>query len=176
MTPDWLEETWEGWTARIAAELGALADDDWMTFAVHVPSKASGTDAAEAAKAAAPGRRRRRAASTAPRGSAVREVLLQVRRLEGMLALECVGDTEFEGLTELSGAQQQSLSQLGWELGSGRAEEPPTFSRIFDDPEGVAAEEAARLLGSSLAEVLGASDPGEVDVRRGPQKAPGRGR
>ena len=41
-----LDETWEAWTARIAADLAALTDDDWLTFAVHVPSRASSTYAA----------------------------------------------------------------------------------------------------------------------------------
>ena len=42
-----LEETWESWTSRVAADLAVLIDDDWLTFTVHVPSQASSTYAAE---------------------------------------------------------------------------------------------------------------------------------
>ncbi len=41
-----LDETWEGWTTRIAADLAALEEDDWLTFTVHVPSHASSAYAA----------------------------------------------------------------------------------------------------------------------------------
>ncbi len=47
-----LDETWEAWTARIAADLAALEEDDWLTFTVHVPSHASSAYAADAGSAA----------------------------------------------------------------------------------------------------------------------------
>ena len=35
--------------------------------------------------------------------------------VEGVLALECISDTEFEGLSDLSTEQEQALVGLGWE-------------------------------------------------------------
>ena len=90
----------------------------------------------------------------------VPDVFVQVRRLEGVLALECIGDTEFEGVTDLSRDQQAALAALGWE----RQGRQPEFSRTFTD--GAA---AARLVHASLTEVLGASTPADVDLRRAPR-------
>lgn len=152
-----LDETWEAWTARIAADLAALTDDDWLTFAVHVPSRASSTYAAERAP-----RGWRRGRSRPAHPARVPDVFFQVRRLEGLLALECIGDTEFEGLTDLTTAQQSALSDLGWE----RDSREPEFSRTFAEHEHVA---AAALLRASLEGVLGAGSPTDVDVRRAPR-------
>jgi hypothetical protein len=156
---DALEETWEAWTARIAADLAALTEDDWMTFTVHVPSQASiayaGTRAPRGWRRSGgrPGGR-----SGGPAG--VPDVFVQVRRLEGVLALECIGDTEFEGLTDLSRDQQSALADLGWE----RQGREPEFSRTFTDGEA-----AAGLVHASLTEVLGAATPADVDIRRAPR-------
>lgn len=156
MTAGPLDETWAAWTARIAADIAALIEDDWLTFAVRVPSQASSTYAAERA----PRWRRGRARPAPP--TRVPDVFCQVRRLEGVLALECIGDTEFEGLTDLTAAQQSALAHLGWE----RDGAEPEFSRTFAADESGA---AAGLLRASLEGVLGAASPGDVDVRRAPR-------
>ena len=156
---DALEETWEAWRARIAADLAALTEDDWMTFTVHVPSQASiayaGTRAPRGWRRSGgrPGGR-----SGGPAG--VPDVFVQVRRLEGVLALECIGDTEFEGLTDLSRDQQSALAELGWE----RQGREPEFSRTLTDGEA-----AAGLVHASLTEVLGAATVADVDIRRAPR-------
>jgi len=150
-----LEETWESWTSRVAADLAALADDDWLTFTVHVASRASSTYAAERA----PRSWRRGGARPAPQGR-VPDVFVQARRLEGVLALECIGDTEFEGLTDLTREAQEALVGLGWR----REGDEPEFSRAFES-----AAEAAELLRASLAQVLGAATPADVDIRRAPR-------
>ena len=90
----------------------------------------------------------------------VPDVFVQARRLEGVLALECIGDTEFEGLTDLSRDQQPALAALGWERQGGE----PEFSRTFTDGEA-----AAGLVHASLTEVLGAATPADVDIRRPPR-------
>jgi len=157
-----LEETWESWTSRVAADLAALTDDDWLTFTVLVPSRASSTYAAERS----PRSWRRGGARPAPQAQ-VPDVFVQARRLEGVLVLECIGDTEFEGLTDLVREDQEALVALGWV----RDDDGPEFSRYFgDDLDG--ATNAAALLRASLAQVLGAATPSDVDVRRAPQ--PGR--
>ena len=88
------------------------------------------------------------------------DVFVQARRLEGVLALECIGDTEFEGLTDLTREAQEALEGLGWT----RDGDEPEFSRAFDR-----AAEAAELLRASLAQVLGAVTPADVDIRRAPR-------
>ncbi len=150
-----LDETWESWTSRVAADLTALTDDDWLTFTVHVASRASSTYAAERA----PRSWRRGGARPAPRAR-VPDVFVQAQRLEGVLALECIGDTEFEGLTDLTREAQEALEGLGWT----RDGDEPEFSRAFDR-----AAEAAELLRASLAQVLGAATPADVDLRRAPR-------
>ena len=156
--PDPLDETWDAWTSRVATDLAALDDDDWVTFTVHVQSQASSTYAAERAREGPRGRRRS-GARPAPQAR-VPDVFVQARRLEGLLALECIGDTEFEGLTDLTHDQQAALTALGW----GREGDEPEFSRAFDS-----ATDAAGLLRASLARVLGASTPADVDIRRAPR-------
>lgn len=164
---DPLEESWEAWTGRLGADLAALAADDWMTFTVHVPSQASGAYAGTRAPRGwrpSGGRSGRRSAGRSGGGAGVHarvpDVLVQARRLEGVLALECIGDTEFEGLTDLSHEQQAALAGLGWE----REGREPEFSRTFTD--GAA---AARLVHASLTGVLGAATPADVDIRRAPR-------
>jgi hypothetical protein len=155
MTDGPLDETWEGWTARIAADLAALEEDDWLTFTVHVPSHASSAYAATRAPRGWPWSGARPVGPTH-----VPDVFVQARRIEGVLALECIGDTQFEGVTDLSRDQQAALAALGWE----RQGRQPEFSRTFTD--GAA---AARLVHASLTEVLGASTPADVDLRRAPR-------
>ncbi|WP_256795039.1 hypothetical protein [Terrabacter sp. Ter38] len=150
-----LEETWESWTSRVAADLAVLVDDDWLTFTVHVPSQASSTYAAERSP-----RSWRRGGARAASPARVPDVFLQARRLEGVLALECIGDTEFEGLTDLTREAQEALVGLGWM----RDGDEPEFSRAFEG-----AAEAAELLRASLAQVLGAATPADVDIRRAPR-------
>ncbi|NUR80944.1 MAG: hypothetical protein HOQ21_10925 [Dermatophilaceae bacterium] len=155
---DPLDETWEAWTARVAADLAALADDEWVTLTVHVQSRASRTYAAEQDRAHATGHGWRRVFSHPPtRPAAVPDVFVQARRLGDVVALECIADTEFEGLTDLTHAQHRALIELGWQ-----ADEFPDLSRTF------AADEAAavQLLRASLEGVLGAGSPSDVDVRR----------
>lgn len=159
---DALEETWEAWTARLAADLAALAEDEWMTFTVHVPSRASiayaGTPAPRRWRR--PGARSGARSGTRSGGQAhVPDVFVQVRRLGSVLALECIGDTEFEGLTDLSREQQAALAELGWE----RQGREPEFSRTSTDSGA-----AAVLVHASLSEVLGAVTPADVDIRRAP--------
>jgi hypothetical protein len=150
-----LDETWASWTRRVGGDLAALTDDDWLTFTVHVPSQASSTYAAESTP-----RGWRRGGARPVRVARVPDVFVQARRLEGVLALECIGDTEFEGLTDLTREQQAALAGLGWV----RQGDEPEFSRAFDR-----AAEAAELLRASLTEVLGATTPADVDIRRAPR-------
>jgi hypothetical protein len=157
MTAGPLDETWGAWTARIAVDIAALTEDDWLTLAVRVPSRASSTYAAGRTPR---GWRRGRARSAPP--TRVPDVFCQVRRLEGVLALECIGDTEFEGLTDLTVSQQSALADLGWE----RDGAEPEFSRAFGLDESAA---AAGLLRASLEGVFGAGSPADVDVRRAPR-------
>ncbi|WP_323096147.1 TY-Chap domain-containing protein [Intrasporangium sp. YIM S08009] len=155
---DALEETWEAWTARMATDLAALTEDDWMTFTVHVPSRAS-TEHTETHGTRAP-RGWRRAGARSSGRPRVPDVFVQVRRVGSVVALECIGDTEFEGLTDLTRDQQSALAELGWE----REGPEPEFSRTFTD-----AAAAARLVRASLTEVLGAATPADVDLRRAPR-------
>ena len=159
---DPLAETWESWTARLAADLVGLDADDWVTFSVRTPPLPPSPDAGSPAPR---GRRRfaraRRAAGAADSsGVPVPDVFVQVRRLEGVLALECIGDTQFEGLTDLTPAQQSALEELGW----ARAGDDPDFDVALTD--GAA---AAALVATSLRTVLAASAPSDVDVRRAPR-------
>lgn len=158
-----LDETWDAWAARIAADLEALSDDDWLTFTVHVQSQASSTYAA----GRAPHGRRRGGARPA-RQARVPDVFVQARRIEGVLALECIGDTEFEGLTDLTDEAQDALIGLGWV----RDRHEPEFSSTFADADGHgddAARAAADLLKVTLSRVLAAETPADVDVRRSPR-------
>ncbi len=154
MTDALVEETWESWAARVAGELARLGPDDWMTFVVHVDSAA-----AVAERRAQARRGWRRALAPPPPPPRVPDVFLQARPVEGVLALECIGDAEFEGITDLTVQQQKTLTTLGWE----RDGADPRFSATFDAAE---VDDAADLLAASLRGVLGAGSPGRVDVRR----------
>lgn len=162
MSPEHPEESWPSWQQRIGAELAALADSGFVTLAA-TPGEPS-----EADDSSNPPRQGWRRRLTRGRGSALTgstasasattEVLLQARVLDGVLALECIGDTEFEGLSELTSAQQRQLVDLGWEQDGN----DPTFSTTFALVE---ADTAAVLLERSLREVLGAQRPSQVDTR-----------
>ena len=84
---DATEETWEVWSARVARELEQLGPDGWVTFVVHVESTA-----AVAARRREARRGWRRAFAPPPPPPPVPDVFLQVRPIEGLLALECIGD------------------------------------------------------------------------------------
>lgn len=145
------EETWDAWARRVAADLAALPDGGFETFAVHVDATPQAPDASRR-------RRRRRAAGGA--AGPVPDVFLQARRLEGLLALECIGDPEFEGVSTLGPDVVDALVGLGWE----RSDESSDLTRILQ-PD--ASAEAASLLAASLRDVLGAPAPSAVDRRHG---------
>ncbi len=159
MSPDPAQESWEAWTTRIGAELAALTEEDWLTFTVLVRSSASREQAAGGRSGRSGGsggtKAWRQGVERPDRRPPVPDVFLQARRVGGVLALECIGDTEFEGITDLEPEQQDALTQLGWV----RDGDDPQFSAAFeraDDRDGEAAMTAARLLRASLVEVLGA--------------------
>lgn len=156
MTPDHPEESWESWVVRIAADLAALAEGGFATYAAQ-PAVDAGRD-----RPAPAGRgwRRRRGSRMPPASEKppTSEVLLQAQVLEGVLALECIGDTEFEGLSDLSTGQRRRLVELGWEQDGLE----PTFSQTYSLEESGA---AADLLARSLREVLGATRPSQVETR-----------
>jgi len=147
------DESWAAWTHRIAGELAALGAGDWLTFTVHVESTASAAYAAQQA----PKKWRHpfsQSASTSPSA----DVFVQARLLEGVIAVECIADTEFEGLTELTAGQQAALRSLGWDDG-----DEPDYARTFAPED---AEAAADLIAHTLSDVLRAENPSRVDVRR----------
>lgn len=151
---DATEETWEAWSARVARELEQLGPDDWVTFVVHVESGAAVAERRREAR-----RGWRRAFAQPPLPPPVPDVFLQARMVEGLLALECIGDAEFEGITDLTTRQLETLAALGWE----RDGDDPRFCATFDLAE---AADAADLLAASLRGVLGAESPVRVDLRR----------
>lgn len=161
-TPD--EESWQSWTARLTTELSTLGPGAWMTFVVHVDSGAA--IAEERARAR---KGWRRALAPPPPPPTVPDVFIQSRVLEGVLALECIADAEFEGVTDLTVPQQETLESLGWE----RDGSDPDFSATFGVDE---AADAADLIATSLRVALGAAAPSKVDVRRSstPTTAPRR--
>ena len=154
---DPLDETWEAWTTRVAADLEALDDDEWVTFSVHVGSRAAGGYAEGDHERTPRSRRGWRRVLASDDHRVPPDAFLQARRLGEVVALECIADTEFEGLSDLTAAQQRALVELGWER-----DDEPELSRTFalGDPA------AARLLRASLEGVLGARSPAEVDIRR----------
>lgn len=163
MANDHPEESWEAWVGRVASELAALADEGFATYAARPNTRPhDGTDTtATIRKRWRLGRPFRMPSTSGPSTAsapATAEVLLQVRLLEGWLALECIGDTEFEGLSDLSAAQQSQLVALGWEQDA----QDPTFSKTYSRGESGA---AAGLIARSLREVLGADRPSQVDTR-----------
>ena len=198
-------ESWEQWASRVTAELAGLADGEWLTVTA-APSAASGAQGTPEGPvpsvpyAREPAERARRwslrrgspATSSAARDT-MADVFLQARRVGGVLALECISDTEFEGLSDLSRQQEQALLALGW----GQDGHEPAFHRTYahespgvDGPDvtgspadhGVpvdsrdhaartaaavaAATGAARLMRDSLEKVLGAPSPESVVLRR----------
>ncbi|HET8988605.1 MAG TPA: hypothetical protein VFN43_08860 [Humibacillus sp.] len=129
-------ESWEQWTSRVAGELAGLTDGQWLTVTAAPDGATAGTGATQGSlpyAAGAPERERRwslRRGSTA-RPSAgrdpVADVFLQARLIDGVLALECISDTEFEGLSDLSEEQERALVDLGWE----QVGHEPAFQRTF---------------------------------------------
>jgi hypothetical protein len=146
------EESWEGWTRRVAADLTDLVEGGWQTFTVHADAGAPAHDRPAARR---PGlfRRRPREQPSSPA-----DVFVQVTRLEGVLALECVADTEFEGLTALSSHDVERLVSLGWQAVEGE----PDLALVLP-PDG--ADDAAALVAATLRDVLGAPTPSAVDRR-----------
>ena len=150
------EESWDSWRARTAELLAELGPDDWVTFVVHVDS------AAAVAERRAQARKGWRRALAPPRPPAtVPDTFLQARLIEGVLALECIADAEFEGVTDLTPREIDTLVTLGWE----RPGAEPDLTATFPVWE---AADAADLLAASLRGVLGAEIPSKVDARRGP--------
>ena len=151
MTGTHPEESWEAWRRRVAADLAGLPEGGFETFTVHVDATTPDADAAR-------GRRGRRRAADARR--AAPDAFVQIRRLEGVLVLECIADPEFEGVSALSSDTLAALEGLGWE----RADDSPDLTRILGPED---ADEAAGLLAASLRDVLGAQAPSAVDRRHG---------
>lgn len=155
------DDSWESFSSRLAADLRELTDDSWITLATCTAPRP-----AESSASARPSRTWRRllgrdsSAAPDPVGD-VPEAFLQVRLLAGLIALECIADTEFEGLSDLSEDQVRQLVELGWEL----VDDGPDLSRTFA-PEGTT--EAAALLAATLRDILGAASPTDVDLRRSP--------
>ncbi len=142
----------------MAGDLAALTGSEWLSL-TPVPRTPQTTSSAEA-----PARRWRRRRTPTAAGP-VPEVFLQARVVEGVLALEMIGDTEFEGLTDLTAAQLSALVAAGWE----QQGTDPTFSRTFardGDGDGDGADAAARLLSATLHGVLRIEDPASVELRR----------
>jgi hypothetical protein len=131
-------ESWEQWASRVTAELAGLADGEWLTVTA-APAVASGSPGgpdgtAFAPSAAEPAERARRwslrrgsPATSADTRSSMADVFLQARRVGGVLALECISDTEFEGLSDLSREQERALLALGW----GQDDHEPGFHRTY---------------------------------------------
>ena len=85
------------------------APDGWLTFVVHVESAVA---VEERRREARKGWRRAFAPPAPP--PPVPDVFLQARPVEGLLALECIGDAEFEGVTDLTTRQLDTLVALGY--------------------------------------------------------------
>jgi hypothetical protein len=151
--PAQTDSEWEGWQERLRDELSGLGDGDAVTLTIRPLTPAP----APAPIASRPRRRRRTGTTRTPPP----DVFVQARLVAGRLALECIGDTEWEGVTDLTAAQQRGLAALGWE----RDPADPTFTRTYD-PDAVPWSEAAVLLVASLRDVLGVGAPGDVELRR----------
>jgi hypothetical protein len=149
------EESWEGWTRRVATDLAALAEGGWETFAVHADVGGARDEGPATARSSGLFRRRHRGESVS-----AADVFVQASRLEGVLVLECVADPEFEGLTALATHDVEALTALGWETVADEAD----LGRVLG-PD--AAEEAAALVAATLRDVLGATAPSAVDRRHG---------
>jgi hypothetical protein len=149
-TPVGPDAEWEEWQARVRDELSDLGAGEAVTVTIRPQAPAISKQG--------PRWRPRRAAKSA---TASPEVFSQARIVAGQLAVECIGDTEWEGVTTLTAAQQQGLAALGWE----RDGADPTLSRTYDEEVAPGAE-AAALLVTSLRGVLGAASPTDVELRR----------
>lgn len=164
--PEHPNESWDRWSARLADSLGELTEHGWLTATTHAPTATAATAASSATEV---GRERtprtwrrllgRGSAATPEPEGVVPEAFLQARLLQGLIALECIADTEFEGLSDLTDDQVRRLVALGWE----RADDRPDLSSTFERSETSA---AAGLLTASLRDVLGAAAPTDVDLRR----------
>jgi hypothetical protein len=148
-TPVGPDAEWEEWQARVRDELSDLGAGEAVTVTIRPQAPAISKQG--------PRWRPRRAAKSA---TASPEVFIQARIVAGQLAVECIGDTEWEGVTTLTAAQQQDLAALGWE----RDGADPTLSRTYE--EAAPGAEAAALLVTSLRGVLGAASPTDVELRR----------
>ena len=153
-----LSESWEDWARHLAGILADLPEGDWVTVTPRVVSSAAAPDGAHDATSARRRRRRSRSRSRTAR-TAHADVFVQARPLEGVIALECVGDTEFEGLSDLSTPQLEALVELGWQ----RYEQEPDLVATFA-PEQSAA--AADLVTRTLRDVVGVVRASDVDIRR----------
>lgn len=148
-------ESWDHWTRHTEQVLSALGGEGWVAFSVRVPSRAQ---VREQAREARRGWKRVLAAPPAP--APVPEVYLQARVMQGLLAVECIADTEFEGLSTLTGAQHDTLTTFGWEQVPGEVDLSATFALNE-------VRDAAELLSASLRGPLGAGSPADVQTRHG---------
>ena len=129
-------ESWAQWTSRVAAELAGLTEGEWLTLTAaqgvgggvtRAPDDTMPYAAGSAERERRWSLRRRRTAGQGGGSSAMPDVFVQARLLEGVLALECISDTEFEGLSDLTSEQEQALVALGWE----QERHGPAFHRTF---------------------------------------------
>jgi hypothetical protein len=170
-------ESWEQWTSRVAGELADLAEGEWLTLTAastaasgpHPSSHGTDPPVARSPERARRWSLRRDSSTRAGNGRDSRgDVFVQARRLDGVLALECISDTEFEGLSDLTAQQQQALVALGWE-----PDEPgPSLHRSYPRADADSAPEAATLLRDSLRQVLGHPSPDDLVLRRSPRPSP----
>ncbi|MDN5791144.1 MAG: hypothetical protein L0H25_09800 [Micrococcales bacterium] len=178
--PEHPDESWDRWSARLADSLGELTEEGWLTATTHATESTASTESTESTESTASteptastksthGRERtprtwrrllgRGSPATPEPECDVPEAFLQARLLHGLIALECIADTEFEGLSDLTEDQVRRLVALGWE----HSEDRPDLSRTFEPSETTA---AAALLTASLRDVLRARTPADVDLRR----------
>ena len=143
-------ESWEQWTSRVADELADLAEGEWLTVTAAAqprrPGRTAaphGTDPPVAASAERARRWSLRRGSSTPAGDGRDSVAVtsssRLGALTAVLALECISDTEFEGLSDLSAQQQQALVALGW----GPDEAGPSLHRTYPRASADTASEAA---------------------------------
>lgn len=147
-------ESWQQWAARVAEEVAALPPEGGLRLTVTSPSAGV---VAEQAREHRRGWRRVLAAPEPP--PAVPDACIQVSRVDGMVVLGCIADTEFEGVTDLSVAQVGALQDIGWE----RDGDTLTFVAVFTTDE---MPDAAELLSATLRGPLGAGSADRVETRR----------
>jgi hypothetical protein len=147
-------ESWEDWARHLSRILDDLSEGDWVTV---TPRVVSSTAAPDGDRHATSSRRRRRRGRTARTADV--DVFVQARPIEGVIALECVGDTEFEGLSDLSSPQLEALVELGWQ----RYEQEPDLVATFAREQATA---AADLVTRTLRDVVGVVQASDVDIRR----------